>query len=83
MKRIPGTPLKWVLTLIILIAIAAAGLTYRQVDKAQNGGAASFDECAAEGNPILESYPAQCTAKNGKHFVQPTPEGQVLIDPTI
>lgn len=29
----------------------------------------SFDECVVAGNPIMESYPSQCSA-NGKTFVQ-------------
>jgi hypothetical protein len=30
----------------------------------------SFEECVAQGNPVLESYPRQCTA-DGKTFVEP------------
>ncbi|MBU0758405.1 MAG: hypothetical protein KKF44_10130 [Nanoarchaeota archaeon] len=30
----------------------------------------SFDECVAAGNPILESYPAQCRTKDGQSFTQ-------------
>lgn len=30
---------------------------------------ANFDECAAAGNPVMESYPRQCRA-NGKNFVE-------------
>lgn len=28
----------------------------------------SFEECVAAGNPVMESYPEQCTTKDGKHF---------------
>src|SRR3989344_2847577 len=43
----------------------------------------SFEECAARGNPIMESYPRQCRA-GGKTFVekiatQETPEYQANI----
>ncbi len=31
---------------------------------------ASFEECAAAGNPIMESYPAQCRTSEGKTFFQ-------------
>lgn len=44
----------------------------------------SFEECANAGNPIMESYPAQCAA-NGQTFIQeisvdsiPTPTEQVI-----
>lgn len=30
----------------------------------------SFEECAAVGNPIMESYPRQCATKDGKHFTE-------------
>lgn len=32
--------------------------------------AASFEECAAQGNPIMESYPRQCRSKEGVLFVE-------------
>jgi short subunit fatty acids transporter len=30
----------------------------------------SFDECAAAGNPIMESYPAKCMTQDKKSFTQ-------------
>jgi len=30
----------------------------------------NFDECAAAGNPVMESYPRQCNTPDGKHFVE-------------
>lgn len=32
--------------------------------------AESFEDCVAEGNPVMESYPRQCRAKNGSVFVE-------------
>ncbi len=34
----------------------------------------SFDECAAAGYPIMESYPEQCRTPDGRNFVN-TPDG--------
>jgi hypothetical protein len=34
----------------------------------------SFEECAAAGFPIMESYPEQCRTPDGKHFVREVPE---------
>ena len=31
---------------------------------------ASFEECAAAGNPVLGSYPRQCRTVDGQHFVE-------------
>jgi len=33
----------------------------------------SFEECAAAGNPVMESYPRQCRTADGKHFVEIIP----------
>ena len=30
----------------------------------------SFEECAAAGNPMMESYPEQCRTADGKYFVR-------------
>ncbi len=30
----------------------------------------NFEECIAAGNPALESFPRQCIAQDGKHFVE-------------
>ncbi|MFZ2887295.1 MAG: hypothetical protein WA021_05760 [Minisyncoccia bacterium] len=30
----------------------------------------NFDECAAAGNPVMESYPRQCNTADGRHFVE-------------
>ena len=36
----------------------------------------NFEECIADGNPVMESYPRQCRTSDGKHFVEDisTPE---------
>ena len=33
----------------------------------------NFEECAAAGNPVMESYPAQCRTADGRLFVQEIP----------
>lgn len=30
----------------------------------------NFEECAAAGNAVMESYPRQCRTPDGKHFVE-------------
>jgi len=34
------------------------------------GVATTFEECAAAGNPVMESYPRQCRSKDGQSFVE-------------
>jgi len=38
--------------------------------KPMSQGATTFEECVAEGGPVMAIYPGQCTAKNGKSFTQ-------------
>ncbi len=33
----------------------------------------SFEECAASGNPVMESYPRRCRAQNGQIFTEIIP----------
>jgi len=42
----------------------------------------SFEECAARGYPVMESYPARCVA-NGKEFVQAVDDPSKLQPPTV
>lgn len=40
----------------------------------------TFEECVAEGHPILESYPRQCTVPGGDTFAEEVEEGACLVD---
>lgn len=67
-ERIHNFFVKRAVVLVILALILAAGLMlYRFLQEKQID---SFEECAKAGNPVMESYPAQCRA-NGKTFVEP------------
>lgn len=64
------------LVVIVVVLIGAVGwMVYdRQSDKNDSSATATkqisnFDECAAAGNPIMETYPEQCAA-NGKTFTK-------------
>lgn len=35
----------------------------------------NFEECAAAGNPVMESYPRQCRTEDGRLFVEEIPDG--------
>lgn len=69
------------LFLIIVTALAIGTIFY---NKQQTKIAAinDFESCAAAGNPIMESYPEQCSA-NGQTFTRKlTEEEQKKLDPT-
>ncbi len=55
--------------LVILAALAVVAVLMR--NRAPSGPVISnFQECAAAGYPVMQSYPRQCTLPNGKFFVE-------------
>lgn len=42
----------------------------------------NFEECAAAGNPVMESYPRQCNTPDGQHFVEEIGEQPWLSEET-
>lgn len=74
---------------ILLISLIGGGVYYFNSVKTSKD-ITDFASCAKAGNPVLESYPAQCSTKDGKHFIQqlseeekkkliPPKDGQVCI----
>jgi hypothetical protein len=72
-----------ILILVILLLIILGGFVLlsegfeglsrdeRDRDDGENGEAiSSFEECAAAGNPVMESYPRQCRTQDGRLFVE-------------
>jgi len=53
--------------LIIIAAIAVLAYTGSRQDVVR---VASFEECVAAGNPVMESYPRQCRTPEGELFVE-------------
>ena len=68
-----------ILIALVLVAIAAGLLYLSSLGQHYRAAAiTNFDECAAAGNPIMESYPEQCRTADGRTFVNqhqtaPTP----------
>ena len=57
-----------VLGLIAILIIAGAGWWFYQ----QSGEPTitTFEECAAAGQPVMESYPRQCLTPDGQNLVE-------------
>lgn len=55
--------------IFVFIFCALAGVHYFW-KQSQEQMITNFEECAAAGNAIMESYPAQCRTEGGKLFVQ-------------
>lgn len=59
---------KWPILMILVFGALIAGGRIFYEKWRQSGSISNFEECAAAGNPILESFPEQCIA-NGRTFV--------------
>ena len=64
--------MKKIWVLIVLFLLVGFGLWYSMSLQSPRSPIAitSFEECAAAGNPIQESYPARCTGPDGQTFTQ-------------
>lgn len=70
------------LLLLAIVLAGAAAIVYEvgpRVGPMMQPVIMNFEECAAAGNPVMESYPRQCLTEDGRHFVedigvQPPPE---------
>jgi len=60
---------KTLIAVIIIIAALGIGAYWSLSRHNTAGKVASFEECAAAGNPVQESYPRRCTA-NGTTFTE-------------
>lgn len=56
--------------LIIAIFIGGAGFWAYIQNKKNVPEVRTFEECAAFGYPVLESYPRQCRTPNGQNFIE-------------
>ncbi len=56
--------------LLIIILIAALVFGFKSGGDLPPAKALTFEECVAEGNPVMESYPRQCISKAGEHFTE-------------
>jgi len=65
--------LVYILAIIVLALIIWFVFTY--VARAPHNEIADFDQCAAAGNPVMESYPRQCKAGD-KTFVEEIKENR-------
>ncbi len=58
--------------ILCLIFLSVFLLTYTRGDSTnESSDINSFEQCAAAGNPIQESYPERCVTKDGKSFTNP------------
>lgn len=60
--------------LILLVFVAAALFAIvQQNGRQENLLVTSFEECAAAGHPVMESFPEQCKTPDGRTFVKEYP----------
>jgi len=67
---------------VIVLIVAALGLWFiMKKAVAPAPKITNFEECAAAGYPVIESYPRQCRTPNGKTFAEKVPENSPEIIP--
>ena len=54
-----------VIVIILVVAVSLVIISFYKESKISN-----FEECAAAGYPVGESYPRQCWTPGGKHFIE-------------
>lgn len=62
------------LTSIIVVLLAAAGLAWRSWDTEESSSVTNFYECESAGYAIGESHPRQCFGPDGQTFIEPLNE---------
>jgi len=67
--------MKWILVLIAILIFGLGvgyyfGYDFGFEKRGQQQNVTNFEECAAEGYPVREIYPAICTTPDGKAFTQ-------------
>lgn len=55
--------------ILALVALALIKIAPR-IQPTMQAVVTNFEECAAEGNPVMESYPRQCRTADGRIFVE-------------
>src|SRR3989344_2213113 len=68
--------MRTVLLGVAVVLVIAIGflLTFNSLqDNGQMLAVTNFKECAAAGNPVMESYPRQCRSADGQLFVEEVP----------
>ena len=61
----------WFVVLLVAAAVFLAFRFYASLEESiQVGDIQSFADCVKAGNPVQESYPAQCTTQDGRSFAE-------------
>lgn len=71
-----GKKIIWTVIIIIFLIFAGVyfGLSWDKKSPMQK--VTNFEECARAGYPVGESYPRQCWAPDGRHFVEDIVQGE-------
>jgi hypothetical protein len=72
-----------VIASLVLLVIAGAAAYYLLADSDNDEGLnsiASFEDCVAAGNLVMDSYPEQCQTQDGRIFVRRIGDNQDMAD---
>jgi eight-cysteine-cluster-containing protein len=66
----------------LVVILLLGGLVYAWMHVREEGkmlSIASYEECAAAGYPIMESYPSRCATPDGRTFTNPNEHVDILM----
>lgn len=65
MKKVTLIVISAIIIFVVAFLVSIAVLKYQAKSNVSN-----FEQCAAQGNPIMESYPEQCRTPDGRLFIR-------------
>lgn len=70
-----------IFTIIAIVIVGAGYFAFKnQQSKRELAAISNFEECAAAGYPVMESYPGQCNTPDGRHFTENIGNANELIE---
>lgn len=75
--RIPVAVIVFATLLFAYIGMMVVKTRYDKIDP---NAINSFAACVDAGNPVMESYPRQCTTQNGRTFTEPVKLNDSIVE---
>lgn len=64
---------------IISLFLAGALIAWKAAQDLKISSINSFEECAAAGFPVMESFPEVCRTPDGRNFAKPQPPQNIML----
>lgn len=74
---------KHIYVLLGVLVVAYLGFLFWQNFSSEPLSASSFEECAAQGNGVMESYPRQCRDAAGNLFIEEIGNAPIVLEEAL